>query len=210
MAGLRAPFARLAAGHPWRQVARLLLPWGLLFGVAFPWLWLEAQEAADAPLRRDRDDTLQEAVVIVQRSLDAVRHDTLLLADLASRVPLDDVSARSPAAQLFLSFVESTGNLGQVRWLDERGREVLRVTKSNGPAQVTPAAELEDRSDRHFFTQAVRLPLGSVYFSALDLSPERRGDLTPTAPTVRAATPLLAQGQLRGVVLLNYRAERLV
>lgn len=215
----RPPSASLAA-H-WRsdfkslrgvrqRLALLVLPWLIVLAILFPLAWHELGAALEGPLQRDRDDTVQETSDIIVRTLGALRRDVGFLSQLAAKQPLDDVAAGSSVANLFTSFAASAQQYDQVRWIDERGNERLRVNLRNGPPVVVTPDKLQSKVDRPYFRNAITLPEGGVYFSELDLNVENGVIERPLEPTLRVASPLIVNGERRGIVVINYRANRLL
>ncbi|WP_178119530.1 sensor histidine kinase [Pseudomonas sp. SCB32] len=201
-------------GHLLRQHRRhlltLVVPWLLLLLLGLPLLWNELERVAREPVLRARDSVREETVQILTRNLDLLRHDVVFLADLPPELISSDTRPDSVAARLFLSFSRSSINYEQVRWIDEHGDERLRVDNRDGHAELAPPEQLQNRADAAYFSEAVGLPAGSVYFSELDLSTEHGVIEQPLQPTLRVVSPVLDQGNRRGVVVLNYRAQRLL
>lgn len=193
-----------------RHLLTLAMPWLLLLLVGMPLLWTELERAVREPALRARDSVREEAVQILTRALDLLRHDVVFLADLPPELISADTRADSVAARLFLSFSRSSGYYDQVRWIDEKGDERLRVNNRDGRIVLVPPKELQNKADRPYFNEAVGLPAGSIYFSALDLNVEHGAIERPLQPTLRVVSPVLDQGRNRGVVVLNYRAQRLL
>ncbi len=193
-----------------RRLMLLVLPWLILLALLFPLAWHELNIALEGPLQRDRDDTVQDSSDIVVRTLGTLRRDVAFLAELAARQPREDVSAGSSLANLFTSFATSAQQYDQVRWLDEQGKERLRVNLRSGPAVVVPPEQLQYKGDRSYFRNTVDLAAGSVYFSEMDLHVENGMIEQPLEPTLRVASPLMVNGQRHGIVIVNYRANRLL
>lgn len=193
-----------------RHLLTLVVPWLLLLLLGMPVLWNELERVAREPALRARDSVREETVQILTRSLDLLRHDVVFLADLPPELISSDTRPDSMAARLFLSFSRSSINYDQVRWIDENGDERLRVNNRDGHVELVPPEQLQNRADAPYFSEAVGLPAGSIYFSELDLNSEHGVIEQPLQPTLRVASPVLDQGNRRGVVVLNYRAQRLL
>lgn len=95
----------------------------------------------------------------------------------------------------------------QVRVLDARGMEVLRV---NQGGYVVPQNQLQDKSDRDYFKATIALPARAVFVSRIDLNKEHGEVEYPLKPVVRFAQPLIADGRKVGVVVLNIRLQGLI
>ena len=79
---------------------------------------------------------------------------------------------------------------------------------SRGP-RITPRTELQDKSDRAYVRETMRLGMGDIFVSPMELNVERGVIEEPHKSVVRLATPIDdAAGQRRGIVVLNARGER--
>lgn len=98
--------------------------------------------------------------------------------------------------------------LDQIRFLDEHGREVIRVDHDG---LIVPPSELQDKSDRPYFRKAFALTPGKMYLSALDLNVERGQVERPFKPMLRFAVPVSdSAGHCRGVYVVNLLGARLL
>ena len=144
---------------------------------------------------------------IFSRSFQSAANDVLTLASgdalqayLAGGAPAELQLAEKRAQ--FYGRAKQAFDL--VRYLDERGTEVFRITR--GGARVAPAGHTSD-ADRTTFQDASGLAPGQVYISRLDLDAGEGGPEVPFRPTLRFATPVMdAAGNRRGVYMINYRA----
>lgn len=117
--------------------------------------------------------------------------------DAARRRVEEDFVALSGAAQVYY----------QVRFLDNLGREQVRVDDRGGPVTVTAGA-LQDKRDRQYFREAIQREPGSIYVSPVELNQEFGRVEEPHIPVLRLATPVIdAAGQRRGLVILNIDAN---
>jgi serine phosphatase RsbU (regulator of sigma subunit) len=92
----------------------------------------------------------------------------------------------------------------QLRYIDERGREVVRVENSDGKIVTVPDDELQDKSDSYYVKEAIALKEGQLYISPLDLNREGGVIEEPPTPVIRYATPVFDdEGTNRGIVIIN-------
>jgi PAS domain S-box-containing protein len=92
----------------------------------------------------------------------------------------------------------------QTRFLDENGDELVRVDWDGQQARPIPSAELQNKADRPYFQETMKLASGQVYVSPLDLNQEWGRIVIPYQPTIRLATPIFnRQGERRGIVIIN-------
>ena len=96
----------------------------------------------------------------------------------------------------------------QIRYLDETGRERVRV---NAGAGIAPAAALRDMHDRPFFVGAMAAAKGEVYVSAFDLYVTNGQVAQPLTPAIRLSEPVFdSTGRRRGVLVINYQGADLL
>ncbi len=166
--------------------------------------------------RRDTTETLN--VELGRRALvadiSAVTTDLMFLGRLIENLSFDAALAegrRNYLAEVFVTFAREKGMYDQIRFIDIRGREVVRVNLADGvPALVDPA-RLQDKSNRYYVDKALRLRSGQVYLSPFDLNVEDGTLEQPIKPVLRFATPVFdADGNRQGLVVLNYLGERLL
>lgn len=111
----------------------------------------------------------------------------------------------------FLAFSASQGVYDQIRWIDETGRERVRVDYNQGNPQLVAADELQDKSKRYYFTETVSLTADQIYVSPLDLNIENEVIERPFKPMIRIGQPLFDRnGARRGMLLLNYYGKDVI
>lgn len=115
---------------------------------------------------------------------------------------------RDELARFFSLFSRERRTHDQIRLLGPDGVERVRVDYARGEAVDIPAGRLQDKSDRYYFREAVKLPPGGIFVSPLDLNMERGRIERPFKPMLRFAAPVYGpDGRVDGVVVLNYLAS---
>jgi PAS domain S-box-containing protein len=105
-------------------------------------------------------------------------------------------------------FSRDNPDYDQIRYLDENGREVIRVNQ-NG--EIVPVNQLQNKADRPYFQLTNALGPDQVYLSAIDLNVEKGAVEQPIKPMLRLAMPVFdANGRRRGVFIINYRIENVI
>ena len=96
----------------------------------------------------------------------------------------------------------------QIRFIDADGDEKIRINIGINGVYSVPEKDLQNKKDRHYFTEAIKLSEESVYVSPLDLNIEKGKIEIPYKPMIRLSTPVYDnQGTLQGVIVLNYLAD---
>ncbi|QMS91824.1 GAF domain-containing protein [Nostoc edaphicum CCNP1411] len=125
---------------------------------------------------------------------------------------LEGVNGQQQAlSQEFLLFSGYKKLYDQIRFLDQSGKEVVRVNFNQGEPAIVPEEKLQVQAKRYWFNDTLRLNQGQVFVSPLDLNIERGQVEQPLKPMIRFGTPVFdSRGQKRGVVVLNYFGAKLL
>ncbi|MBI4611675.1 MAG: HAMP domain-containing protein [Candidatus Rokubacteria bacterium] len=168
---------------------------------------------------RLRDGVLMKAEEI-QRFLDEVQGNGLFLSRLPTLQALIDLPPRAREergrlvfrlGQEFLSFSRSHPAYYQIRYIDERGREIVRADFDEKSHGLVPPDRLQDKQDRYYFREAMTTPPGTIYVSPMDLNIERGAVEVPHKPVVRYAMALqTGRGEPRGIIILNLYASHIL
>ncbi|MES2369951.1 MAG: PAS domain S-box protein [Pseudomonadota bacterium] len=140
-----------------------------------------------------------------------IRSDLLYLADQYALLN-DGTHATPPAyaplAERYQAFASRKALYDQIRFLDENGREIVRVNWNNGHPESVPPEKLQDKSSRYYVRETLALGRGEIYVSPLDLNIEHGALEQPLKPMMRFGTPTFdRQGHRHGIIILNYLGD---
>jgi len=115
----------------------------------------------------------------------------------------------------FLAFLKQSSAYYQARYIDELGKEIVRVNFDGQQYRAVEPDELQDKQYRYYFDQTMILDKGNVFVSELDLNVENgmienRGiRANPRyVPVIRYATPVFSsQDEPRGIIIVNVYAD---
>lgn len=118
----------------------------------------------------------------------------------------------SNVQNLFVAAAESNPLIMQIRFLDKRGMETIRVDRSKDRKRVFVVSErsLQDKHLRYYFIETSQLLPHQFWHSRLDLNREKGELERPLRPTFRVATPVFNGKNFLGVVIVNIEAEQLI
>ncbi|PLX69654.1 MAG: hypothetical protein C0603_01615 [Denitrovibrio sp.] len=104
---------------------------------------------------------------------------------------------------------KSNNTIMQFRVIDIDGKEVVRVERKNIGSEVMSTNEslLQDKGDRYYFTESMKLAEREVSISNIDLNVEFGVIEHPIKPTLRFATPFFLNGLKSGIVIINFFAN---
>lgn len=110
-----------------------------------------------------------------------------------------------------LSLLHRNPRYLQVRWLGADGIERVRAKRVGASVALAGPSQLQDKSDRPYFIEAIRLPPGQLYLSPLDLNVDYGQVELPYKPVIRAVIRLpRVQGRDQGLLVLNILAQHLI
>ena len=196
------------------QFIKIVLPWtALLFGVLVFYYHLEV-DVEKSKLETNESLNVGIGKKVVLKDLEAVRADLLVLSENSSFSELNGPLADHALTHLgkeFLTYSKNKHIYDQIRYLDEKGREVIRVNYKDGKSLLVPDSKLQDKSDRYYFLEAITLDRGDIYLSPFDLNVERGAVEIPYKPMIRFATPVFGRsGYKRGIVVINFLGSKLL
>jgi methyl-accepting chemotaxis protein len=111
----------------------------------------------------------------------------------------------------FSSMMEVKPYYMQLRYIDEKGNELVRVDSDRKNIKIFPNSQLKNKVDRDYFLATMKLKPGEVYVSSLNLNQERGKIEIPYKPTIRYATPIFnAKGERQGIVISNALGSTLI
>lgn len=190
----------------WRA-AWIFVPLAAL-ALALTYLFYSSQAAviragAEAVERRMVESARQRLAQTLIHALS----DTLYIANqdaLFTWLAQGDTESLQHLRNEHLAFARNRAIYDQLRLVDVGGREILRLDWRDGAPETVPADPAAAILDDPVLTRALDLAPGQLVVT--QFSGAREGQI----PAICLATPIFsATGQLRGIVILKYRAQRL-
>jgi PAS domain S-box-containing protein len=148
---------------------------------------------------------------VLRRSFKETEDDLRILADgdgLRAYVSSGNPADFDRAVRRAVFFSREKTGYEKIRYLDENGREILRV---NQGGVVVPHAQLQNKGDRNYFQKVMTLKFGEIYISTFDLNEENGRIEEPYKPMLRFATRVIDDaGQPHGAYVINYFGSNLI
>jgi len=146
---------------------------------------------------------------VISNDLESIVTDLLLLAE-HSTFSTSIKSLNQDAVKLltrdFLVFSQKKRLYDQVRFIDQKGMKIAGVKFNAGQPVIVPNTQLQNKVQRYYFEDTMRLDKGEIYVSPFDF---KGGEVEKTM--VRFGTPVFdAHGDKMGVILLNYFGSKLL
>ena len=153
------------------------------------------------------------AGMLERRLLSVILDLRTLAGDSAIHSLEESASAeeRQRTASDFLNFLRARRAYDQIRLINRSGHEVIRVDTDQGQPRIVGRDQLQDKSDRYYFQESMKLAPGDLYISPFDLNVEAGQIEVPYKPTLRVATPIADdQDKSQGILILNYRGDEMI
>lgn len=144
------------------------------------------QVASDHLVQRTLEELKQSVLSDahkIQHSSDMAQGDLPVLSQVAAmqelirarvrRDPAQIEQWRKALGQVFLAFSTNRKVYHHIRYLDEGGRELVRVDSDGvNPPRTVPRDQLQNRRVRDYFAETMKLGPGQVYTSLVDIRGE--------------------------------------
>ncbi len=201
----------------WPIIRQFMLIWMLLTLALVGAFWSVYDAQQRSMLDFVHNEELQAVKVASQfitEELRIVRDDMFYLRD--QPVLRDWLERESPPnldrlSPDLLTFVKYRELYDGILFVDANGQERVRISRSRGQPVIVSERDLQDKSNLYFVEQALALNKDNIYISSFDLAIDHNKIEQPIKPVIRFGTPVFDQrGQKRGIILLNYRGQRLV
>jgi len=164
--------------------------------------------------------TLSETISTANRDLEFLVNSDylkrLLLTDYAAIRNLNKKAQLSRSTLLIEDFFKNVmssrrGIYAQIRLIDTSGHEIVRVDNIGENTKVVSIKNLQDKSQRYYFKDALKLTKGQLYISHLDLNMESGEVEKPLNPMIRfimATNDLF--NQPKGFLVVNISANKII
>lgn len=193
---------------------RLFLPVGTLIVLGTYLVIDNTRQTRLADLQANEAVNVRLGATVLERHTQGVMQDLKYLArhnPVHGRSMDGGAGAGQEMARDFVDFLATHPVYDQMRWLDVTGQEQVRVDLVDGRPQVASGAQLQNKADRYYFSETMRLEPGQVYISRLDLNVARDKVSVPHQPSLRLAMPLAdGKGGKHGMMVLNFQATTMI
>ena len=117
--------------------------------------------------------------------------------------PQDEENLKN-VEKLFYSYAEEFVGLTQIRILDVNGMEKIRINNTKEGIEKVSKDELQEKSQRYYFTESMKMNEKEMYISDFDLNVEHGRIVVPYEPTIRFAVKLNSnKNEEKGILIIN-------
>ena len=187
--------------------------------------YLKGKEVLVEHALEDLSRDVQEAGELLQVAINNLHNDVLFLTNtppvqaiLRTRSgQVSDKPNDSSYAQwvdrletIFESQLKRKSTYLQIRFIDEQGQELVNVSR-DGPELIrVRGKQLQNKAHRPYVRDTLKLPVESVYMSAINLNREFGKVVEPHQEVLRTATPIYDErtGEVAGLVIVTVEIGR--
>lgn len=209
--------AAMPQAYSWLVGKRFLIIFsiatGLLSGIAMTQYYVST-ETERVELETSELLNLELGSYAITSNLKVITTDLMFLAEqieLEGMFGNGDHELLRTLAEEFQIFITHKGVYDQIRYLDEQGKEIVRVDYNNGNPSIVPEDQLQNKANRYYFEKIRGIGRDEVYISPFDLNVEHGRIEQPAKPMIRFGIRLFDHsGRRRGILLFNYLGNKLV
>ncbi len=111
---------------------------------------------------------------------------------------------------IFKRISQSRGFYMQLRYLDEKGNEVIRIDNNKKFIKIIPEKQLQNKKNRDYFLETIHFSKNTFYISEINLNREKGKMEIPFNPVIRCALPIFdSMDRKRGIVIANVFADKI-
>ncbi|WP_024953618.1 bifunctional diguanylate cyclase/phosphodiesterase [Sulfurospirillum arcachonense] len=162
-----------------------------------------------------KEEIYKEAQVETQNKISNLKYNIekykqLLLSLSSSNIThnylqKDNQDNTTQLFNLFSSAITADSNIMQLRYIDSKGDEKLRLQRDNKKENFykVKVLNLQNKSKRYYFKETIKRANKKIWVSDIDLNIENNEIEIPYNPTIRLATPLYTNKSLQGIIIVN-------
>ena len=180
---------------------------GLLFFSISSFLQYKINETKKKEIANNEHRLIDVEQKIIMNKLNKITTDLLFLSD-CFRMYDNEKEDYSEIEKQWLAFSNRKASYDQIRFLDTDGKEVVRINYETNGSTLVAKEDLQNKKDRPYFIDTMKLKSNQIYLSSLDLNMENNVVENPINPMLRISMPYYDQtGVLKGMIILNYAAN---
>lgn len=194
-----------------KQIFQYTLLFFILFGLIFFFISSLLQYKLNESKRKEILSGEQRLIDVekktIENKINKITSDLLYLSDCFLMYDKGDGNY-SEIQKQWLAYSNRKTSYDQLRFIDMDGNEVVRINYEQDGAVLVDKADLQNKKDRNYFTDTIKLSKNQMYISVLDLNVENNIVEEPANPMLRVSMPYYDQdGKAKGIIILNYSAN---
>ena len=183
---------------------------GLAVLIVSSLIQFEIREVKRKELLKNEQNIISAENTIISNKINRISGDLLYVTDCL-RLNDDGTDNYADVEKLWLAFSNRRTLYDQIRFIDMEGEEIIRINYDPDGSLLVDQADLQNKKDRYYFTDTMKLKKDQIYISKLDLNVENDVIEDPIKPMLRISMPYYnSKGEQKGMIILNYLAGDLL
>lgn len=183
---------------------------GLAVLIVSSLIQFEIREVKRKELLKNEQNIISAENTIISNKINRISGDLLYVTDCL-RLNDDGTNNYADVEKLWLAFSNRRTLYDQIRFIDMEGEEIIRINYDPDGSLLVDQADLQNKKDRYYFTDTMKLKKDQIYISKLDLNVENDVIEDPIKPMLRISMPYYnSKGEQKGMIILNYLAGDLL
>ena len=183
---------------------------GLAVLIVSSLIQFEIREVKRKELLKNEQNIISAENTIISNKINRISGDLLYVTDCL-HLNDDGTNNYADVEKLWLAFSNRRTLYDQIRFIDMEGNEVIRINYDPDGSLLVDQADLQNKKDRYYFTDTMKLKKDQIYISKLDLNVENDVIEDPIKPMLRISMPYYnSKGEQKGMIILNYLAGDLL
>jgi len=108
----------------------------------------------------------------------------------------------------FLHILKTVPELYQLRYIDNKGNEIIRVQRNQYSLSLVPKNKLQNKKDRYYFKEIMESKDNKIWLSKVDYNMENGVIDKPKLKTLRIGIPVLVNKLKKGILIANIKMEQ--
>ncbi len=192
----------------------IFIPLVLLFVSVNHFLDKTEKEKLLVAIKSSESSSLLHYTKLISNQFEIISTDLAILSEsraIRNFVKNETKNSQINVEQLFLSVSKRKKIYDQIRFIDTEGKEKIRVNFKDGKTSLVATKLLQDKHDRYYFKNTIKLDKEKIYISPFDLNIENEKIEDPRKPVIRFGIPVFdSNHKKQGVIILNYLGENLL
>ncbi len=198
-----------------RKFTYMCIPLLILINAFFFWFYTSQKEEELGKIQNYANSRLTRQKEIINSFSAGIIKDLRIILSGHELIELiaqdENASSCKPLIHDLLHMSKIRGVYDQIRYIAADGNEIIRINLNDGQPNAVTKDEPQNKGDRYYFRDTMRLKEDEVFFSPMDLNIENGQIETPLKPTIRIGAPVYDnEGVIKGIVIVNYLSKSLL
>lgn len=192
----------------------MAVPLLLMANLIFYGLYIDQKNQKMDMLKNSAENLLLRQKQIIAKFSDTIINDLRIIInhhELLAMIENNDLQPQDNLIHDLIQFAKFERTYDQLRYIDEDGKEIIRINFNDGKPESVETNQLQNKRDRYYFRDTIRLEKNRIFISPMDLNIEKGVIERPLKPMIRIGTPIFNRnGETKGILIINYLAKNLL